>query len=92
MTMPGVFYIEGKKEKEIIEKLVGLAPVSGSAAGDWQAAESDVVFIGSSGTKYKLHSLLLSIHNLVGTAITVRLYLPVNAGKRDRAQGLRAGV
>jgi hypothetical protein len=80
--MPGVFYIEGKKEKEIIEKLVGLAPVSGSAAGDWQAAESDVVFIGSSGTKYKLHSLLLSIHNLVGTAITVRLYLPVNGIER----------
>jgi hypothetical protein len=82
MTMPGVFYIEGKKEKEIIEKLVGLAPVSGSAARDWQAAECDVVLVGAAGVKYKLHSLLLSIHNLAGTVITVRLYTPVNGIER----------
>ena len=64
------------------EKLAGLAPVSGSVVRDWQTAESEVVSIGASDTKYKLHSLLLSMHNLVGTAIAVRLYVPVNGVER----------
>jgi hypothetical protein len=63
-------------------KLAGVSPVTGSTTSDWQAAEADVVSIGASDTKYKLHSLLLGIHNLVGTAVTVRLYMPVNGVER----------
>jgi len=64
------------------DKLAGSAPVSGSATQDWQTAESDVVSVGANNTRYKLHSLLLSIHNLVGTAVTVRLYMQVNGVER----------
>jgi len=64
------------------EKLAGQAPVSGSTVADWQTAESDVVSVGTEGVRYKLHSLLLSIHNLVGTVITVRLYMQVNGIER----------
>lgn len=64
------------------DKLGGQAPLANSTAGEWNTAESEVVTIGASGTKYKLHSLLLGIHNLVGTAIVVRLYLPVNNMER----------
>ena len=65
-----------------MDKLAGETPVIGSATDDWQTAESDVVSLGSDDTKYKLHSLLLSIHNLVGTAVTVRLYIQVNGTER----------
>jgi len=65
-----------------LDKLAGETPVSGSAIHDWQTAESDVVSLGSNDTKYKLHSLLLSIHNLVGTVVTVRLYMQVNGTER----------
>ena len=64
------------------DKLAGLEPVTGSTAHDWQTAESDVVSIGADNTKYKLHSLILSIHNLVGTTVTVRLYMQVNGVER----------
>lgn len=63
------------------DKLAGLSPVSGSVAQDW-IAESNVVLIGNVGTRHKVHSLLISIHNLVGTAVTVRLYLPINGVER----------
>ena len=49
---------------------------------DWQIAEADVVSVGEGNTQYKLHSLLVSIHNLVGTTITVRLYMKVNGVER----------
>jgi hypothetical protein len=65
-----------------LDKLAGETPVTGSATHDWQTAESDVVSLGSNDTKYKLHSLLLSIHNLAGTAITVRLYSQVHGTER----------
>jgi hypothetical protein len=64
------------------DKLAGEAPVTGSATQDWQAAESDVVAIGSAGVSNKIHDLTLSIHNLVGTSITVRLYKQVNGIER----------
>ena len=60
------------------DKLAGQAPVSGSTTQNWQTAEADVVSLGADNTRFKLHSLLLSIHNLVGTTITVRLYMQVN--------------
>jgi len=80
--MPGEFYIEGKKENETIEQLHGEEPVTGSAASDWQAAEADMVSIGEEGVRFKIHDLTLSIHNLVGNQITVRLYKPVNGIER----------
>ena len=64
------------------EKLAGLEPVTGSTTHDWQTAESEVLSIGATDAKYKLHSLLLSIHNLVGTTVTVRLYMRVNGVER----------
>ena len=68
--------------KSQTDKLAGQSPASGSATQDWQLAESEVVSIGADNTKYKLHSLLLSIHNLVGTTITIRLYMQVNGTER----------
>jgi hypothetical protein len=64
------------------DKLAGQSPASGSVTQDWQTAESDVISLGADGTMYKLHSLLLSIHNLVGTVITVRLYTKVKGFER----------
>ena len=64
------------------DKLTGEPPASGSTTANWNIAESDVASIGTDGTKYKLHSLLISIHNLVGTVITVRMYMQVNGTER----------
>ena len=64
------------------DKLAGAAPVVGSTTANWQTAEADVVSIGTDNIKYKLHSLILSIHNLVGTVITIRLYQQVNGVER----------
>ena len=94
--MPGEFYVEGKQEKlslqeilaklaEILAKLEGPAdvePVTDTTAADWNTAESDVVSVGAADSVHKLHSLLVSIHNLVGTVITVRLYMKVNGAER----------
>jgi len=94
--MTGEFYVEGKQEKlslqgilaqldEIeakLDKLAGEEPAKDSVIADWNTAESDVVSIGAADTRYKLHSLLVSIHSLAGTAITVRMYMPVNGSER----------
>ena len=94
--MPGEFYIEGKAEKVSLKgietrltisegklaKLAGAAPGTGSTTGDWQTAESEVVTIGAHNVRYKVHSLVISIHNLVGTAVTARLYMLVNGVER----------
>lgn len=65
-----------------IDKLAGETPVSASTTANWNTAEADVVSIGADGTKYKLHSLVLSIHNLAGTTITVRMYMQVKGAER----------
>ena len=94
--MPGEFYLEGKQEKlnlqailarldEILAKLGEVAdvePSSDSVTADWNAAESEVVTIGAADTPYRLHSLLVSIHSLAGTIITVRMYMSVNGVER----------
>ena len=94
--MPGEFYLEGKQEKlslqeirarlaEILAKLAGPAdiePTVGNTIADWNSAESEVVTIGAADKPNKLHSLLISIHNLVGTVITVRMYMSVNGTER----------
>jgi len=64
------------------DKLAGAAPVTGSATQNWQTAEADVVSIGAAATKNKVHDLSLSISNLVGTVITIRLYKKVNGVER----------
>lgn len=68
--------------KDQVDKLAGGSPITGSATQNWQTAEADVISLGANNTKYKLHSLLLSIHNLAGTNITVRLYMEVNGTER----------
>ena len=60
------------------DKLAGESPIVGSSTEDWQAAEADVVSIGAAGVRYKLHSLVVFIDNLVGTAITVRMFMQKN--------------
>ena len=80
--MPGEFYIEGKKEKDALEQLSGEEPVVDSTTAGWQLAEVDVTLIGVQGKRYKIHDLTLSIDNLAGTAITIRLYKPVNGIER----------
>jgi hypothetical protein len=64
------------------EKLAGETPVTGSATQDWEDAESEVVSIGASDTRYKVHDLSLNISNLIGTNITIRLYKNVNGVER----------
>lgn len=77
--------ILGVKADDIIsqtDKLAGQPPSVGSVTGDWQTAEAELVAIGAHDVRYKLHSLLVSIHNLAGTSITVRMYMPVNGSER----------
>ncbi len=64
------------------DKLAGVAPVTGAATQNWQTAEADVVSIGAGNTRNKVHDLSLSVSNLVGTVITVRLYKKVNGVER----------
>ena len=64
------------------DKLAGAAPVTGSAAQDWQTAEADVVSIGEAGVSNKVQDLSLNISNLVGALIIVRLYKNINGVER----------
>ena len=78
--MGGEFYIDGRKA---IAEIEPTAPDGqGSTVADWQAAESEVVAVGAEGQRYKVHDLTVSIHNLVGTEITIRMYKPVNGEER----------
>ena len=94
--MPGEFYIEGKAEKVSLagveakidaiktqtDRLAGEVPGTGSTTADWQVSETDVVSIGASGVRNKIHDLTVSIHNLAGTQVTARLYKTVNGVER----------
>lgn len=64
------------------DKLAGETPDEGSSTADWQLAEAEVVTVGTVGTRYKIHDLTISIHNLVGNIIIVRLYKAVNGIER----------
>jgi len=66
----------------LVTKSQGGTPLTGSTSGDWQTAEADVASIGADGVRNKIHDLTLSIHNLAGTVITVRLYKKVNGVER----------
>ncbi len=65
-----------------IAKLTGAAPVVGNTTANWFTAEANVVSVGADNIKNKLLSLSLSIHNLVGTVITVRMYMQINNTER----------
>jgi len=82
--LAGVTELEAKGDaiRGQTDKLAGEPPSTGSATQNWQTAESDLVSVGANDTKHKLHSLLLGIHNLVGTVITVRMYMQVNGVER----------
>ena len=94
--MPGEFYIEGQAEKVSLagveakidaiktqtDRLAGEVPGTGSTTADWQVSETDVVSIGASGVRNKIHDLTVSIHNLAGTQVTARLYKTVNGMER----------
>jgi hypothetical protein len=83
-VLAGLTQLEANAEaiKARTDNLAGATPGSGSSVAGWQAAESDLISLGADGAMYKLHSLLLSIHNLVGTVITVRLYTKVKEVER----------
>ena len=83
-VLAGITQLEatGDAIKARTDNLAGEVPETGSTVADWQAAESDIISLGADDTRYKLHSLLLSIHNLVGTVITVRLYTKINGLER----------
>jgi len=73
-----------------LDKLAGEPPASGSVTGNWNSGTAtsgetgaDVVTIGANDTKYKLHSLVLNISNMVaGGKVTVKLFMQVNGVER----------
>lgn len=64
------------------DNLAGENPSQGETTADWQTVETNVVNIGAAGVRNKIHDLTLSIHNLVGTQVRVRLYKKVNGTER----------
>lgn len=64
------------------DNLAGETPWEGATTADWQTVEANVVSIGAAGVRNKIHDLTLSVHNLVGTQIKVRLYKKVNGTER----------
>jgi hypothetical protein len=71
-------------------RLRGEVPVSGSAVADWQSGTgtsgesgADLVTIGTSNIKHKLHSLIVNIGALtVGAVIVLKLFMKVNGTER----------
>jgi len=59
-----------------------MVPVSGAAVEEWEVNEQDVVIIGEHNSISKVHSLLLSINNLVGTVIMVRMYMAIHGDEQ----------
>lgn len=66
----------------LVSKSAGVVPITGTTTADWQTSETNVITIGATNTRYKVLSLLLSIHNLIGTSITVRMYMFVKGVER----------
>ncbi len=94
--MPGEFYQKGKAQqldlksvldgmaaiKTQTDRLAGMTPVTGETAAAWQLLEANVCSIGAENARSKVHDLTLSIHNLAGTVIAIRLYKKVNGTER----------
>ena len=67
----------------LINRSGEMTSFNGWVEGDWGDDEQEVVTIGAHDFKCKVQSLLLSIRNLAGTSITVRMYMVVN-GEEDK--------
>lgn len=73
------------------DKLAGEAPASGSVNANWNSGVAtsgnpgaDLITVGATATRYKVHSLLVSIAGLSpGATVTVRLYTSVNGTERE---------
>jgi len=61
--------------------LSGETTVSNTNTQNWQAAETNLVTIGTNGTSYKIHTLLVGIQNTIGN-LTIRLYHRINGVER----------
>lgn len=76
--------------KEQIDKLAGLTPGSDSITANWQSgtgtsgeAGADLVTIGATDIRYKLHSLLINVGLLTpGATVTVKLFMAINGTER----------
>jgi hypothetical protein len=60
-----------------IQKLAGVAGLSGTLNANWQAAEQNVVVIGVAAQRLKIHAITIDISALAGN-ITLRMYTLVN--------------
>ena len=77
--------------KSHADKLSGELPESDSVTANWNSglassgnAGADLVSVGASDTRYKLHSLLVNIANMTpGSVITVRMYTQVNGAEQE---------
>jgi len=73
-----------------LDRIRGESPATGSVIGNWQSGTAtsgetgaDLVTLGANDTKYKLHSLIVSIHNLAaGALIKIKLFQQVNGTER----------
>lgn len=73
-----------------LDRLRGESPATGSVTGNWQSGTAtsgetgaDLVTVGANDTKYKLHSLIVSIHNLAaGAKATIKFFQQVNGTER----------
>ncbi len=72
----------GEAIKAQTDRLAGEIPGTGTTTADWQVTEASVISVGAAGLRCKLHSLLLGVHNLVGTVLTVRLYMNIKGVER----------
>lgn len=74
-----------------LSRLRGEAPVSSSVTASWQSGTAssgengaDLVTIGASNTKYKLHSLMVNIHALTdGATVVLKLFTKINGNERN---------
>jgi len=67
------------KSSAVSANIYGRYP--GTTIANWQAAEQDILTIGTAGIIQKAHSLLVDINALAGN-ITIRLYTNVNGVER----------
>ena len=63
------------------DKLAGMPGTNGALTRNWNAAEATLCTIGAPNTRYKVHNLMVGIHNLVGN-IMIRLYIDVGGAER----------
>ena len=73
-----------------LDRIRGESPATGSVTGNWQSGTAtsgetgaNLVTIGANDTKYKLHSLIMNIHNLAaGAKATIKFFQQVNGTER----------